>query len=112
MSLQQNTDEILLSSLVERSDTFTDIHQRSQMSYTTPCNGVVSHGARFGGPWVFADHARKHKRKSNALTIFVHHTAFYTFYLHAHKDGAGSGISSVYLWIHLHSKTPIPSVTY
>ena len=35
--------------------------------YTAPCNGVVSHGAQFGDLRVFADH----KRKTNALTIFV-----------------------------------------
>ena len=27
----------------------TDIHQRTLTSYTTLCNGVVSHGAQFGG---------------------------------------------------------------
>ena len=39
--------------------TTTDIHHRSQTSYTTPCNGVVSHGAQFGGLWVFANHILK-----------------------------------------------------
>ena len=27
----------------------TDIERRSSNSYTTPCNGVVSHGAPIGG---------------------------------------------------------------
>ena len=36
------------------------IHQRSQTSYTSPCNGVVSHRAQFGGLRVLATkHAKK-----------------------------------------------------
>ena len=50
----------------------TDIHQRFQTSYTTLCNGVVvSHGARYGGLWVFADHTCKNTCKTNAFTIFA-----------------------------------------
>ena len=49
----------------------TDKHQRYQTSYTAPCNGVVSQGAQFRGLWVFTDHTRKSKRKTNALTIFA-----------------------------------------
>ena len=50
----------------------TDIHQRSQTSYTTPCNGVVSHGAQFGGLRGFADHTRKNEHThKNAFTIFA-----------------------------------------
>ena len=44
----------------------TDIHQTSQTSYTTPCNGVVSHGAQFGSLQVFANHTRENKRKPTA----------------------------------------------
>ena len=39
-----------------------DIQGRSQTLYTTPCNGVVSHGAQIGGLPVFADQIRKNKR--------------------------------------------------
>ena len=49
----------------------TDIHQRYQTSYTTPCNSVVSHGAQFGGLRVFADRTRKNKCQTNAFTIFA-----------------------------------------
>ena len=51
----------------------TDIHQRSQTSYTTLCNGVVSHGAL----WVFAIHTQKYKCVHNlgalcgVLRLFV-----------------------------------------
>ena len=38
----------------------TDIHQRSLISYTTPCYGVISHGAQFGGFQVFANHKCVH----------------------------------------------------
>ena len=54
----------------------TDIHQRYQTSTTALCNGIVSHGAQFGGLQVFADHTRKSKRKINALMILAHCTAF------------------------------------
>ena len=50
----------------------TGTHQRSQTFYTTPCNGVMSHGDLFGNLRVFADH----KRKTNAVTIFARRTAF------------------------------------
>ena len=35
----------------------THIHQRSQTSYTTPCNYIISHGAQFGCFQVFAMHS-------------------------------------------------------
>ena len=54
----------------------TDKHQRYQTSYTAPCNGVISHGAQFGVLRIFADHTRKSKCKTNALTIFTHRPAF------------------------------------
>ena len=44
----------------------TDIHEKSQTSYTNQCNGIVNHGAQIGGLWVFADHTCKNKRKTNA----------------------------------------------
>ena len=37
----------------------TDIQGRSQTSYTTPCDGVFSHGAQIGDLQVFANHTRK-----------------------------------------------------
>ena len=45
--------------------------------YTTPCNGVISHGAQIGGIWVFADHTCGHKHKQNASTIFARRLGFY-----------------------------------
>ena len=42
-----------------------NIEKRSQNSYTTPCNGVVSRGAQIGGIQVFDDHTRGNKRKQN-----------------------------------------------
>ena len=52
------------------------IHQRSQISYTIPCNDVVSHGAQFEGLRVFADHTHENKCRTIALTIFAHRAAF------------------------------------
>ena len=57
----------------------TDIYGRSQIFYTSPCNGVGSHGAQIGSLWVFADHARKNKHNINAPTIFAHRAAFYAY---------------------------------
>ena len=62
-----------------------DIHQRSQTSYTTPCNGVISHGAQFGGLRVFANHTCKNKRKTNAFTILKCPVAF-SACLASHSD--------------------------
>ena len=63
----------------------TDIPQRYQTSYTTLCNGVVSCGAQFGGLWVFADHTRKNKRKTNEdpsmRTSYVRLISFIFFFL-------------------------------
>ena len=55
----------------------TDLHQRYQTSYTTPCNGIVTHGAQFEGLQVLLTT----HMKANALTIFVRRVAFYTFVL-------------------------------
>ena len=107
----------------------TDIQGRSQTPYTVPCNGVISHGAQIGGLWGFADHTQKKcKTKcvhdfrvafcvclSSRLdcsrcrwhTHLTHHSYFYygknpkTLNLSPHwgKNGAGSGISLVYLWV-------------
>ena len=52
-------------------------------SYTTQCNGVVSHGGQFGGLRVFADHIRKNTRKTNVFTIFARRAAFALACLHA-----------------------------
>ena len=49
---------------------------RSQTSFTTPCNGVVSHGAQFGGLRVFADYTHKQKQKTNVFMIFARCGAF------------------------------------
>ena len=54
----------------------TDVHQRSHTSYTTPCNGVVSHGAQFGGLYDFAD--QHNVSKTYAVTIFTRRVVFYT----------------------------------
>ena len=51
-----------------------DIENRSQNSYTTPCNGVVSHGA-------LADHTRGNKRKQNASMIFARYRRVMRVYL-------------------------------
>ena len=105
-------------------DLSTDIHQRSQTSYT-PCVIMLSAmGLNFGGLQVFADYTRK----INAFMIFARRALFcaslssrsdrgtYTHltnhYFHNGKnqkilifspcrdqDGPGSGISGLYLWI-------------
>ena len=55
----------------------TDIHQRSQTSYSAWCNGIVSHGVQFGGLRVFAIHTCKRKckqirsRSSRAIQQFT-----------------------------------------
>ena len=41
-------------------DTHTDIHGRSQTSYTAPCNGIILHGAQIGG---FSGFCRWHTQK-------------------------------------------------
>ena len=41
---------------------------RYQTSYTTPCNGVTSHGAPIGSIWIFAYYTRgKKERKKKCL---------------------------------------------
>ena len=103
------------------------IKGRSQTSYIALCNGVISHWAQIGGLRVFANHTRKHKRKNNiTITIFAHRVAFYAcsssrmqvtyesaqvFFIAVktrrpplwapcrNRNGAGSGIFLVYLWI-------------
>ena len=55
----------------------TDIQERPQNSYTTLCNGVVSHGVPFGGLRILADPARKRKRKTNLFAIFALYVTFY-----------------------------------
>ena len=59
------------------SNSHIDIHGRSQTSYITPCDGVISHWAQIGGLLVFANHTRKNKRNTNASTIFAHFTRVY-----------------------------------
>ena len=54
----------------------TDIEGRYQTPYTTPLNGVVSHGAQIGGLWVFGNHTRKSKRITNVVMIFACCAAF------------------------------------
>ena len=49
----------------------TDMQQRYQASYTAPSYGVVSHGAQFGGLWVFADHTRKQTQNKCAHDLRV-----------------------------------------
>ena len=59
----------------------TEMQGRSQTSYTSPCNGVVSHGSQIGGLRVFADHARKNKSKAKASTIFSRSVALYSCFI-------------------------------
>ena len=56
----------------------TDIHQSSQTSYTALCNGVVSHGAEFGGLQVFAatSHAKLTQNKCVHDLRAIRHFAF------------------------------------
>ena len=62
-----------------------DIQGTSQTSYTTPCNGVFSHGAQIGGIWDYADHTRRNKHKQNASTIFARRKAFHACFS-SHSD--------------------------
>ena len=101
-----------------------DIHQRSQTSYTTPCNGIDSHGAQIGGLRVFADHTCKNKRTHNLRALYgvlrvclslpsdrswcrwrtagiliTGNTQRPPIWAPCrNQDGAGSGISGIYLW--------------
>ena len=45
--------------------------------YPPPCNGVIGHGAQIRGLRVFADHAHRNKRKTNASTTFARRALFY-----------------------------------
>ena len=90
--------------------------------YTTSCNGVVSHRTQIGGIRVFTDHTGE--RKQNVSMIFARHAAFHaclssrsdrttyapdeswlflimgkTWIPCRDKNGAGSGIFLVYLWV-------------
>ena len=69
--------DIYVSYLFEYCST-TDIEKRFLNSYTSQCNGVVSHVAPVGGIRVFADHTPRNKRKQNASTIFARCAAFHT----------------------------------
>ena len=44
-------------------DLHHQIYKGDPRPHSTPCNGVVSHGAQIGGIRVFADHTRKINRK-------------------------------------------------
>ena len=104
----------------------TDIHQRSQISYTTQCNGIVSHGTQFGGSLVFRGPHTKTNAKQMHLGSCVPCGIVRLFdlitrkpgrppilALYQDKDGAGSGISGIYLWDlpnqwhHIHSQVGI-----
>ena len=55
--------------------------------YTAPGNAVVSHGARFVGLEVFADHTKKQKNKRKQCvheTLFCAVQHFTCVFLHAH----------------------------
>ena len=104
----------------------TDIERRSQNSYTAPCNVTVSHGPPIGGTGVLPPpHAETNVNKT---LIFTRSATFHACLsshsdrstyapdkswlplivgktwisligaLCRDKDGAGSGISSLYLW--------------
>ena len=108
------------------------IHQRSQTSYTVPCNGAVSHGLNlevFG--FLQTEHAKICAKQMRSLSLRAVVQRFTRVCLHAqtvvhvgntptlqttvilitgktrwpqnwapcqNKDGAGTGISGVYLW--------------
>ena len=95
-----------------------DTKGRSQTSYTTRVMASSAMGLSWG-LWVFTDHIRKNKRKTNAPMIFAQtavdagsiRTWQTTIILITgkprrppiwapcrDKNGAGSGISLVYLW--------------
>ena len=94
-----------------------------QTSNTALCNGIISHGAQFGGLWVFADHTKAnaqsmhpwsftrvlssssdHNRCSDIGTWRTADTLINLKIPNSSpmpdKNGAGSGISGVYLWIY------------
>ena len=70
--------QIPLTIYIARCHITADIHGRSQVSYTAPCNGVVSHWAQIGSLWVFANHTYKNKRRTNASMILACRAAFCT----------------------------------
>ena len=47
----------------------TDIQGRPHISYTTPCNGLINHGAKIRGDRVFADHTLGNICKQTASMI-------------------------------------------
>ena len=49
----------------------TYLDQRFRISYTAPCNGVVSHRAPVGSICVSVDHTRRNKHKQNASKILT-----------------------------------------
>ena len=65
----------------------TDIYQRSQTSHTALCNDFVTSAMwlNLGVFRVLADHTRKNKRKTNAITIFAHHEAFCAVFVITHR---------------------------
>ena len=79
--------------------------ERSQNSYTTSCNGVISQGAPIEGIQVFAKHTRTNKPKTKCVhnTHLMNDIYFDLKNLNTprgapyqDKDGAGSEISSPY----------------
>ena len=64
-----------------------DKHQRSPTSYTALCNGVVSHGAQFGGLWIFADLACK-KQMQNQCVHDLCTMRCFTHVLSSHSDNS------------------------
>ena len=68
--------ENLVSVLMDSCNVMRGSHRYRREIPDSLCNGVVSHGAQIGGLRVFADHTRKSKRKTNALTIFARRAAF------------------------------------
>ena len=70
-----------------------DIYWRSRTSYTTPCNGIVNHGAQIGDLRVFADHTRK----TNAPTIFARRAVFYVC-LSSRSDCSRCRWQSIHTW--------------
>ena len=61
----------------------TDLDWSFQTSFTTPCNGLVSHAAPTGGILVLADYTRRSKHNQNAPMSCMPWRHFMRVHLHA-----------------------------
>ena len=53
---------------VFRQAVITDIHRRYQTFYTAPCNGIVSHGAQYGGLRVYG-HTKANAKQMRSRSL-------------------------------------------